>query len=226
MTGPQSVVDRAAEDRRPLRRDAEANRRRILEAAGQIFADRGLEVSMDDIAAAAGVGVATLYRRFPDKQELVDALFGQRIGLVAQTAADSLELDDPWEGVAQFLRRTMAMQLADRGLAQLLRGRVGGRAQVVQARATIEPLVEELVARAQASGQLRPDVAGPDLAVIGVMVSQLGERFPDADPGLWERYLDVILDGLRTSRRRPTPLGSEPMPLAVLHAMLFPEPVS
>jgi AcrR family transcriptional regulator len=207
---------------RPLRRDAEANRRRILAAAGRVFAERGLEVTMDDIAAAAGVGVGTVYRRFPDKQELIDALLGQRVELVAQAAEEALQMDGPWEAVVTFLREATAMQVTDRALAELLRGQPGGRVQVEQARARIDPLVQRLVTRAQDSGELRPDVTGPDLAVAGMMIALIADRFGPAGLELWPRYFDLILDGLRTSRVAPTPLAAGPIPVDVFHQVMFP----
>ena len=103
-------------DDRPLRADAERNRRRILAAARQLFAARGLGVSLDEIAAEAGVGVGTVYRRFPDRDLLIDALFEERIDEIAQAARDALEHDDPWEGFAWFLHEAAGLQAPDRGL--------------------------------------------------------------------------------------------------------------
>src|SRR5437763_8806283 len=88
---------------RPLRRDAERNRQLILDAARVVFAERGLSGSHDDIAREAGVGVGTVYRRFPDKEELIDALFEERIGEIADVARASLAAGDAWEGLVDFL---------------------------------------------------------------------------------------------------------------------------
>src|SRR5215207_11651643 len=81
---------------RPLRADAERNRARILAAAAEVFAERGLDVSLDDIAAHAGVGVGTVYRRFPDKEALIDALCEDKIDRAVALADDALEIQDPW----------------------------------------------------------------------------------------------------------------------------------
>src|SRR5919205_689932 len=99
---------------RPLRSDAERNRRRILEAAAEVFAERGLDASLDDIAAAAGVGVGTVYRRFPDKDVLIDALFEEKINHACRLAREALEHEDPWEGFVFFMRAMCAMHAADR----------------------------------------------------------------------------------------------------------------
>src|SRR6188768_1525257 len=89
---------------RPLRSDAERNRQRILQAAEEVFAARGLDASLDDIAAAAGVGVGTVYRRFPDKDALIDALFEDKIRRVHALAEAGLTEPDPWEALAGFMR--------------------------------------------------------------------------------------------------------------------------
>src|SRR5919107_5107373 len=89
---------------RPLRADAERNRARILAAASEVFAERGLDVSLDDIAGAAGVGVGTVYRRFPDKDALIDALFEDKIADVERVAREALDVEDPWEGFESFMR--------------------------------------------------------------------------------------------------------------------------
>src|SRR5215211_3742812 len=106
-------------DPAPLRADAERNRQRILEAAREVFADRGLDVTLDDIARHAGVGVGTAYRRFPNKEALVEALMVERIGELEALAQECLAQPDPWEGVAGYLERALAMQAADRGLKEV-----------------------------------------------------------------------------------------------------------
>src|SRR4051794_35027271 len=124
---------------RPLRADAERNRERILAAAAEVFAERGLDVSLDDIAAHAGVGVGTVYRRFPDKDDLIDALFEAKIDGAVQLASDALEIEDPWEGLVTFIRGMCAMQAADRGFKDALLSRDRGRDRVAGARERIAP---------------------------------------------------------------------------------------
>ena len=114
--------------RRPLRRDAERNRQRILDAARVVFAERGLSGSLDDIARQAGVGVGTVYRRFPDKELLIDALFEERIEEIADVARAAADHPDPWEGLVDFLTRTQELQSRDRGLKELVLGGSRGAA--------------------------------------------------------------------------------------------------
>src|SRR3954471_16312187 len=114
------MVRHMAASTRPLRKDAELNRERLLAAARELFARRGLEVTLNDIAHHAGVGVGTAYRRFANKEEVIDALFEQRLDQVAAVAVEAVEDPDAWRGLTTFLERSLQMQLEDRGLTQLL----------------------------------------------------------------------------------------------------------
>ena len=105
---------------RGLRRDAEANRGRILAAAAEAFAELGLEVPVDEIARRAGVGMGTLYRRFPTKSALVEAIFEEHLGRLAALAEEGLRDDDPWRGFAGFLEGTVALQAENRGFAAIV----------------------------------------------------------------------------------------------------------
>src|SRR5918998_4729568 len=104
---------------RPLRRDAERNRQRILEAARDAFAEEGLRVTLDEIAHRAGVGVGTVYRRFPDKEQLIEALFEDRINDFATVAEECLRFDDPWTGLVRFLGRVTEAHAYDRGFKEI-----------------------------------------------------------------------------------------------------------
>src|SRR5690348_18409526 len=105
---------------RPLRKDAELNRRKILDAAGELFAQRGLGVTLNDIAHHAGVGVGTVYRRFPDKADLIEGLFEQRVQRIVELADAALEDPDPWSGLTRFIERTCELQAEDRAFKELV----------------------------------------------------------------------------------------------------------
>src|SRR3954447_9838578 len=90
---------------RPLRRDAERNRQRILTAAGELFAQRGLSVTLDDIARHAGVGVGTVYRRFPDKEQLIDALFEQRMEASRKIRTRAMGYSSTWQALVFWIER-------------------------------------------------------------------------------------------------------------------------
>jgi AcrR family transcriptional regulator len=193
-------------DERPLRRDAARNRERILAAATEVFATRGLEVTLDDIAHHAGVGVGTVYRRFENKEQLIDALFDQRLEEIANLADGTLLVDDAWDAFEGFLVMVLEQQASDRGLRELAFTGQHGRERVARARARIAPIVEQLVANALASGQLRADFRPEDMSIIQKMVCDVMDISSAVSPELWRRYLGMLLDGLRATRSGPTPL--------------------
>lgn len=195
---------------RSLRADAERNRERVLAAASDLFAEHGLGVSLDEIAAAAGVGVGTVYRRFADKDALIDALFEAKIGRARQLALDSLEIEDPWEGFESFMRGMCRMQAGDRGLKDALLSRDRGRDRVATARDSIAPVAVRLLHRAQEAGAVRGDLGMFDVPLINLCVALIADRTRDAAPDYWERILTILLDGLAADAAR-TPMPVEPI---------------
>lgn len=192
---------------RPLRRDAERNRVRILQAARETFATGGLSVTLDDIAAAAGVGVGTVYRRFPDKEALIDALFEERIAQIAEVAEAGHSAADPWAALVDYFEFGFAQQVADRGLKEVLLGSREGCSRVARARTRLLPAVTVLVERAHAAGVLRSDFTAQDIPVVMMMVSATIDVTRDVDPEFWRRPLSLLLDGLRADAAHPLPVG-------------------
>jgi AcrR family transcriptional regulator len=207
----------AISDDRPLRRDAERNRSLLLAAARELFAERGLEVTMDQIAARAGVGVGTVYRRFGSRDEIIEALFEDRMEQVAALAESALRDDDAWAGLSGFLERLIEMQAADRGLKELLVSHVHHCQRVGAARERVIPIIERLVHRARESGQLRADASDTDIAPIIVMLGAVADFSQDVQPDLWRRYLAIVLDGLRPTG---APLPVEPLDMARLETAM------
>lgn len=195
---------------RPLRADAERNRERILAAAAEAFAERGLDVSLDDIAAAAGVGVGTVYRRFPDKDALIDALFEKKIDNARRLAGEALEHEDPWEGFVFFMRSMCAMHAADRGFKDALLSRDRGLQRVAAARDAIAPVAVQVLHRAQEAGAVRGDLGTFDVPLLHLCVGLIADRTRDVAPEYWERILTVILDGLAADAAR-TEMPVEPL---------------
>jgi AcrR family transcriptional regulator len=191
---------------RPLRRDAERNRQRILKAASEVFTERGLDVSLDEVARHAGVGVGTVYRRFPTKDDLVEALFMDRIEEVAALAEKAAEVTDPWSGLVCFMEQMTAILAGDRGLRQMLMFAAHGRDKVWYARQRNAPLVTRLVERAQAAGQLRPDLEPTDIPFIVFVLTEVAQLARQVSPEIWRRYLALVLDSLRPEREGFTPL--------------------
>ncbi len=194
---------------RPLRRDAERNRQRILEAAREAFAEEGLSVTLDEIARRAGVGVGTVYRRFPDKEQLIDALFEDQIALFVSLADECLCDVDPWEGLVRFLEQACHVHACDRGLKEVVLSGAHGLERVKRGRELMYPIVTRLVERAQADGALRPDVKPTDMPLLQLMLGSLSDLTRDIEPELWRRYLGIVVDGLRASRDAPTELEAD-----------------
>ena len=191
---------------RPLRRDAERNRQRILKAASEVFTERGLEVSLDEVARHAGVGVGTVYRRFGTKEDLVEALFVDRIEAVAALAEKAAQDPDPWSGLAYFMEQAAEMLAGDLGLRQMMMFATYGGDKVWYARQRNAPLVTMLVERAQAAGQLRSDLRPTDIPFILFVLAEAAQFARRVSPEIWRRYLALVLDGLRPEREGVTPL--------------------
>ena len=187
---------------RPLRRDAERNRQRILDAARVVFAERGLSGSHDDIARQAGVGVGTVYRRFPDKEQLIDALFEARIDEIVDVARAAVDHPDPWEALVGYLVRMQEMQSADRALKEILLGGARGPERAVAARALIVPLVAQILQRAKNAGVVRRDIELTDLPLIQLAIGTVAEASRDVAPDVWRRTMTLVLDGLRAGSAR------------------------
>jgi AcrR family transcriptional regulator len=193
---------------KPLRKDAERNRVRILAAAGELFAARGLGVTLDDIARHAGVGVGTVYRRFPDKELLIDALFEQRIESISAVAAQALEIEDPWEAFQFYFEQGSELQARDRGLKELLTCSTHGGDCVVEAKSRLRTRVTEIFDRAKAAGVVREDADPLDTPVIMFMLGAVMDRSRDVEPELWRRYLALLIDGLRPTAPAPLPVAA------------------
>jgi AcrR family transcriptional regulator len=184
------TVDRA------LRADARRNREAVIAAAKELFADLGLDAQMPDVARSAGVGVGTVYRHFPTKDDLIAALVAERFERLAQKAREGLEAEDPWEGIAGFVRFSAEIQAADRGLCEVM----GSRPEVMDAAARaagLPELCEKLVKRAQRSGQLRRDLVWEDVPMIACGLGRITHATVGPASGRWQRLVEIILDGLR-----------------------------
>jgi AcrR family transcriptional regulator len=199
-SGPGDRPPRLDADERPLRRDAERNRQRILAAAAGLFSERGLDATLDDVARAAGVGVGTVYRRFPDKESLIRELFRERVDALVTVAEEACTAADPWQGFVTYLEYAAAALAADLGLRQLMMFGNYDRDQVCYARDRMHPVITRLVRRAQASGDLRADFAATDVKMIAFMLASVAEYAAAVTPLVWRRYLAMLLDGLRPSR--------------------------
>lgn len=191
---------------RPLRRDAERNRQAILRAAAEVIGERGLEASLDDVARRAGVGIGTVYRRFPCKEALTEALFAERLDALVAIAEQSLAGPDPGAGLHRYLEGAAELLVADRGLRQILMFAPFGHDQACHAREKLQPVVGRLIERAQAAGMVRADLRASDIPPIMLMLAAAADYARPVRPNGWRRYLRLLADSLAPSRSEPTAL--------------------
>ncbi|MEU7906543.1 helix-turn-helix domain-containing protein [Actinoplanes sp. NPDC049118] len=199
---------------RPLRRDAELNRTRIIEAAREVFALRGLAATLDDVAHRAGVGIGTVYRRFPTKEALVEVALEDRLEELAGLAETALLAPTAWEGLTMLLCRITDLHAADRGLRDVALG-PPRRARVSERMA---PPVRRLVERAQAEGTLRADFDVHDIPLLLMMISEVAHHSEQFRPDTYVRYRQLLLDGLRAAPSTGD-LGA-PLTLEDVHAIV------
>jgi Bacterial regulatory proteins, tetR family. len=195
---------------RPLRVDAERNRGRILEAAQVAFAEQGLDVPLDRVAEAAGVRIATLYRRFPTREDLIAACFERRVAEYARLAEEALEAPDAWSGLCAYVEQICAMQAADRGLKDVLT-RTFPNAKTLEAHRTRGyRLLVRLIDRAKAEGTLRSDFMPEDLVVLLMANAGVVQGADAAAPHAWRRFVGLMLDGLRSQGASQLPPPASP----------------
>ena len=181
---------------RTLRADARRNRRAVIAAAKKLFADQGLDAQMPDVANRAKVGVGTVYRHFPTKDELISALAADRFDRLADKAREGIEAEDAWEGLCEFIRFAAQIQADDRGLCEVM----GSRPEVMNAAALavgLPELSDQLVKRAQRSGELRQDLSWEDIPMIACGLGRITQAAPGPATGRWPRLVEIVLDGLR-----------------------------
>jgi len=216
--GPVSGTGPSRTQTQPRRRDAERNRARILAAARSVFAGEGLDASMASVAREAGVGIATLFRHFPAKEDLVAAVFADRLDAYAAAADSALAEPDPWQGLVGFIEAVCAMQAADYGFACLVTMTFpAARGQEERRREAYRAAVR-VIDRAKAAGRLRADFTQEDLMLLHMACAGvIGAAEADA-PGAWRRVVALLLQAYAAPARGPLP--DAPQPQALYRAML------
>ncbi|HXH97348.1 MAG TPA: helix-turn-helix domain-containing protein [Gaiellaceae bacterium] len=201
-------------DAKTLRSDARRNRERLVASARELFAEAGVDVPVEEITHRAGLGMGTLYRHFPTKEELIDAVLEDAFGVLVELAEQAAAEEDAWAGLVGFLEQALALHAANRGLKDVVaeRGHVGRRVQAMRAR--MQPLLRRVIERAQEQGSLRADFTAEDLPLVLWTGGRVIETTGGVAPGLWRRYLGLLLDGLRAEGA--TPLTAPPLTRAQL----------
>jgi AcrR family transcriptional regulator len=183
---------------RGLRRDAARNRERVLYAARELFAARGLDANLNDVAKHANVGVGTVYRRFPTKEDLVEAIFEDGIDQVVCLTEEALRQQDSWAALVWYVEQLCELTATDRGLREVVFGTAyKDNVCIERARTRLKPLTTRLVERARADGHLRPDLAPSDMPIMGLLAGTVSEWAGHVKPDLWRRYVAIMLDGFR-----------------------------
>lgn len=180
---------------RPLRADAERNRRLIMTTADRLFARRGATVPLNEIAREAGLGVGTVYRRFPDLQALVDALFTERFTIFLDLAARSAAHEDPAQALRHYLLAAARWRAEDRALEVIMANASVGTGPIARTRDQLGRLVDGLAERAVAAGAVRKDFASADVYAFLYMIGAVADRTNDVAPDAWRRYAEVLMVG-------------------------------
>ena len=202
---------------RRLRADAARNRAAIIEVAREVFAEQGLEAPLEAIAARAGVGIATLYRRFPSREKLVAAALVDQVAAYAGAAERALAAPDAWAGFAGFVEQICELQAGDRGLSDLLSMTLSEDEHIEQLRRRANDLIIQVIHRAKAQGTLRPDFAGEDLVLLLIATAAVMDVTRQDAPDSWRRFVALSLDAFRNQGSRlPEPPTTAQMTRAML----------
>ncbi|WP_123667228.1 TetR/AcrR family transcriptional regulator [Actinocorallia herbida] len=215
-TSDRPDADRPAQEHRetPLRRDAERNRERIIDAARSAFASDGIEISMASVARAAGVGIATLFRRFPTREDLIDAVFADTMHGYVEAVETALADPDPWHGFTGYVETVSAMQAADRGFAELLTMTFPTATLMETERHRAYTGFLTLVERAKTTGRLREDFVSQDLVLLLMANAGVIAATRTAAPDSWRRLIGYLLQAFAAPPTAPLPPAPDPEDLA------------
>lgn len=189
----------------PLRRDAERNRDRILAAARHAYADEGVHVSMASVARQAGVGIATLFRRFATREELIEAAFADTMNAYVEAVETALSDPAPWHGFTVFIETVCGMQSANRGFAEVLTMTFPTAKSLESKRSAALRGFAELIERAKSTGGLRPEFRPEDLVVVLMANAGVIAAAGDAAPAAGRRLIGYLLDAFATGESPALP---------------------
>lgn len=190
VTSVSNVIDR------PLRADARRNRERVLAAARAVFAEQGRDAQMDDVARRADVGVGTVYRHFPTKDALLNALSDELFAVVAAYVRTLVDMEDAWEAFRQAMWFGAEKTAGDRAFTEIMAASRDFPPRTCPGKEDLIVTTGELMVRAKAQGRMRPDVVIDDIPLVMCGVGS-ASGMPHPAPDAWRRHLAIVLDGMR-----------------------------
>jgi AcrR family transcriptional regulator len=201
-----------------LRADAERNRQRVVDAAREAFAELGLEAPIEEIARRAGVGVGTLYRRYPTRADLIAAAFEAKMATYAEAAREALADPDPWHGFCAYVERICAMQAGDRGFTTVLTMTFPTATQFEADREQAFADFSTLIDRAKAAEKLRADFVAEDMPMFLMANAGVLTATADAAPETWRRLVGYLIQACAAPAAKPLP--DPPSPRQMYRALL------
>lgn len=190
---------------RALRSDAERNRLAIVRAAREVFAEQGVDAPMAEVARRAEVGIATLFRRFPARDDLVAAVFREQMTAYADAVETALADPDPWRGFCRYIERVCAMQAADRGFTDVLTMTFPMASALEGERSRAFRGFRKLIARAKDAGRLRPDFSDKDLIILLMANAGVVTATQEVAPGASPRLVAYLLQAFDAEHAKPLP---------------------
>jgi len=196
------------------------NRRRLVEAAQEIFSESGLGAPLEDIAERAGVGIATLYRRFPTREELIAATYEAKMADFANTVEEALQAPDAWIGFSDCVERLCAMQAENRGFSNVVSMALPTSTEAEALRRRMKRDLAILVHRAQEEGVLRDDFVPEDIPLLLMANAGILRITRDGAPHAWRRLVAYLLEAFHAKGDRATPLPAAPTPMQMRRVMM------
>jgi AcrR family transcriptional regulator len=206
-----------------LRADAERNRRRLLDAAQELFSERGLDVGVAEIAERAGVGRGTLFRNFPSKQDLIAAIVVERMGEAVDRGRGLLDARDPGEALFEFLAEIAGRQQLDRALFEAVADAWLANDEIRAAHAGVVGVLGELLGRAQAAGAVREDIGAMDVLMLLQGVCEAASAFAHIDSEIVPRHLDLLRAAIRADPAQQALRGRAPTLADIERTLAQPE---
>lgn len=205
-----------------LRSDAQRNRRRLLSSAAEVLREQGLDASLDEISRRAGVGNATLYRHFPSREKLYEAVYLEQADARRQSFERSLAMSDGWAALTHYFEEACGFFATDQGLADLLNRGMPQSPMLDEMRDTCQHILRELLDRARAQGAVRADVEQTDLMWMLTSLQRVVAVSEPDHPDAWRRYLALTLRGLRPPGRDAGELPATSLTPDIFHELLCP----